>query len=258
MRYLRCIQTTVDGPAYPAIRKAFAFSEEKARRRGPAHRNAAGSQSPEPGGDVERIAGDVANAESLWGRAEDFWHIVGWAFNCSRVHKKRWARWKPWLGMMLDVLETDWDFCLRRSREEGAKFEATLQESLLWHYIVGSASSANRTVRRRIARAILAAASDESLKDYPEIWEKELEGPLRKAKKEKQLGQVNFEAGDLADYDNDEDMQDAPSEGSDEDGSSDDSDDGSLSDHHDAARRLGGMDAIDLRHRLIALVRDII
>lgn len=255
LNYLRCIHTTIDGPAYPAIRKAFSFSEENARRRAPAHRSAAASQSPEPGGDVERIAGDAANAESLWTRAEDFWHAVGWALNCSRLHKKRWARWKPWLGMMLDFLETDWEFCLKRSKEEGAESEATLQESLLWHYIIGTSSSANRGARRRIVKAILATASVESLKEYPEIWDKEAEGPPRKAKDEKQLGKVDFEKGDMADYDGDEEMQDAPGEDSDEEGNStEESDDGSIDDIHQAAVHLGGMDAIDLRQRLIALV----
>jgi len=259
LRYLQCIHTTIDGPAYPTIRKAFSFPEESTRRRAPAHRSAAASQSPELGGDVERIAGEAANAESLWAGAEDFWHLVGWTFNCSRLHRKRWARWKPWLGMMLDFLEADWDFCLKRSKNREFDSEEILQESLLWHYIVGNATSANRGARRRIVKAILATASPESLKEYPEIWEKETEGPPRKKKDEQQLGKVDFETGEMADYDSDEDMQDAPDElddGNDSDGSSSaDPDDSSIRNLHDATERLGGTDAVDLRQRLIALVR---
>jgi hypothetical protein len=259
LRYLRCIHATVDGPAYPAIRKAFSFPEENARRRAPAHRSAAASQSPEPGGDVERIAGEAAIAESLWTRGEDFWHVVGWAFNCSISHKNRWARWRPWLGMMLDFLEADWDFCCKRSKEEDVDTESALQESLLWHYVVGNASSANRGARRRIVKAILATASVESCKDYPEIWAKEAEGPPRKKTDEQQLGKVDFETGEMADYDSDEEMQDAPDQ-SGEDSDSDEnssagSDEGGIRNLHDAVQQLGGADAVDLRQRLIALVR---
>ncbi|KAF2830398.1 hypothetical protein CC86DRAFT_452836 [Ophiobolus disseminans] len=261
LRYLRCIHTTIDGPAYPIIRKALGFSEENSRRRAPAHRSAAASLSPEPGGDVERIAGEAANAESLWTRAEDFWHVVGWAFNCSRSRKKRWARWKPWLGMMLDFLEADWDFCVRRSNDDESRSEAILQESLLWHYIVGNSRSANRGARRRIVKAILATATPESLKEYPEIWDKETERPQRKKKDDRQLGKVDFETGDMADYDSDTEMRDATADqgdGDDSDNSTDTTDDdGTIHNLHDAIERLGGTGAVELRQRLIALLAQV-
>jgi hypothetical protein len=255
LRYLKCIHTTTDGPAYPTIRKAFSFSEEHSRRRGPAHRSAAASLSPEPGGDVERIAGDAANSDSLWTRAEDFWQLVGWAFNCSVLHKKRWDRWKLWLCIMLDFLEADWEFCVQSSKADGTHEEAVLQESLLWHYIVGDAGSVNRTMRRRIVKAILATASIESLKEYHEIWEQETEGPRRRKKDDKELEEVDFETGAMGDYDSDQEMQDAPEEPS-EGGHSEESPspDSSLHNLDNAVDQLGGMDAINLRQRLIALV----
>lgn len=157
--------------------------------------------------------------------------------------------------MMIYFLEADWQFCLKRSKEEGVESEAALRDSLLWHYITGNTNSANRGARRRIVKAILATASFESLKDYPEIWDKETDGPPRKAKDDKQLGKVDFETGDMADYDGDEDMQDAPSGDSDEEPPSSDSDDDeSIKNVHGATRQLGGMNAVDLRQRLIALV----
>jgi hypothetical protein len=255
LRYLRSLHTTIDGPAYPIIRKAFSFTEERSRRRAPTYRSAAASVSPEPGGDIERIAGDASNSESIWTLAEDFWQLVGWAFNCSVSHKKRWDRWKPWLRIMLDFLETDWEFCVKSSSTDESTEAAVLQESLLWQYIIGDSASVNRGMRRRIVKAILATASAESLKDYPEIWDQETEEPKHKRKKNEELEQVDFETGKMGDYGSDEEMYDAPDDASDDnypEGSS--SLDGSLRNLHDAVEQLGGADSIDLRQRFIALV----
>jgi hypothetical protein len=258
LRYLRCVYTTIDGPAYSIIRQAFCFPEEHSRRRAPAHRAAAASVSPGPGDDIELIVGEAANAESLWTRAEDFWQVIGWAFNCSVSHKRRWDRWRLWLGIMLDFLKTDWEFCVKRSKEEDADANNILRESLLWHYIVGHSGSVNRAERRRMVKAILATASLESLKDYPEIWENEAQGPTRKKKDDEQFGEVNFETGDMAGYDSDEDMQNAPDETNNDKHSDDalgaDYHDGILGEAHDTVEGLGGMQAIQLRHRFIALV----
>jgi hypothetical protein len=256
LRYLRCLHTTIDGPAYPAIRKAFSFTEEHSRRRAPAYRSAAASQSPEPGGDIERIAGEAASAESVWTRAEDFWQLVGWAFNCSVLHKKRWACWKSWLGMKLDFLEADWDFCVKSSHADGTTEATVFQESLLWHYIVGDATSVNRNMRRRIVKAILATGSVESLKDFPEIWAKETEEQKRRKKPEEELELVDFETGKMGDYESDEDMHDALDEQSEDSTHGESSSSGSslLRNLHDAVDHLGGSDAVELRQRLIALV----
>jgi hypothetical protein len=256
LRYLQCLHTTIDGPAYPTIRKAFSFTEEHSRRRAPAYRSAAASLSPEPGGDVERIAGEAANAESMWTRAEDFWQLVGWAFNCSLLHKKRWDRWRPWLGTMLDFLEADWEFCVKSSHAEDASAEAIFHESLLWHYVVGDAASVNRNMRRRIVKAILATASVESLKDFPEIWAKEAQEQKCRKKQEEELEQVDFETGEMGDYESDEEMHDALDEQIEDGTRGDCPSPGSrlLRNMHDAVDHLGGVDAINLRQRLIALV----
>lgn len=134
--------------------------------------------------------------------------------------------------------------------------ESALKESLLWRYIIGDATSVHRGLRRRMVKAILAAGSDEALKDYPEIWEKETEGPKRQRQEGQQAREVDFETGDMADYGSDDDMLDAPEETEDdmrveEELDSDDND--SIFQH--AIRKLGGMQAIGLRQRLIALVR---
>lgn len=206
---------------------------------------------------MERIVGDAANAESLWTRAEDFWQLVGWTFNCSLKHRKRWHRWRLWLQMMLDFLEADWEFCLKRSKDAKDNKEAILQESLLWHYVLGSASSVSRGARRRIVKAVLATASLESLKDFPEVWEDETAGPPRKKDEgDKQVGKVDFETGDMGEYDSDTAMQNVPDGVNEESSSTSAEDDGSVRSVHSAVQALGGGDAVDLRQRIIALVSD--
>lgn len=255
LRYLQCIHATLDGPAYLAIRKAFSFPEEQTRRRLHSHRSAAASVSPERGGDIERISGEAANEKCLWTRAEDFWHIIGWAFNCSVAHKKRWDRWKPWLAIMLSFLEADWEFCVKKSKHDESQQELLLQESLLYHYIIGNSDTANRGARRRIVKAILAVATPESFKDYPEVWEKETAAPRRKKADDQPLREVDFESNQMGDYDSDEDMQDVTNDTSDEENST--SAAGVESDFQtmaDVVQSLGGMDAIELRQRLLAMV----
>ncbi|RMZ74469.1 major facilitator superfamily transporter [Pyrenophora seminiperda CCB06] len=254
LRYLQCICTTIDGPAYPTIREAFTFPEERNRRRAPGR--AAAVQSPVDSSDIERIVGEAANEKSLWYRADDFWHIVGWAFNCSIAHKKRWSRWKLWLSNILDFIEADWEVCVKQGKTDEGIDELVLQESLLWYYIVGEESApTNRTRRRRIVKAILGTATPDSLKEYPEIWAKETAEPKKKNDDEP-IGEVDFETGKTADYDVDEDMQDAP-DGVEEDAQESPLHDDQVWDLHDAVEHLGGHDAIQLRYRLMTLLTQV-
>lgn len=258
---------TIEDPTYPYVRQAFTFPAERTRRRPRGHRNTTRSLSPDEADDIDHLYCEAANDKSLWFRADDFWHIVGWAFNCSAAYKQRWERWKLWLTIMLDFLERDWDVCVRQSQHNEEEQEAVLQQSLIWQYIAGDGQSMTRTTRRRIARAILAIASPDSLKDYSEIWENEAEEPEEPPKKKQKLGNVDFETGEVADYDSDEEMRDAPASGrftraierkAEADLALDlpDIDNGSL-DLNGAIERLGGSDAIALRQRLLALVAQV-
>ncbi|KAF2626216.1 hypothetical protein BU25DRAFT_370745 [Macroventuria anomochaeta] len=265
LRYLQCLLNTVEAPAYPYIRQAFTFPAERTRRRPRGYRNATRSLSPEEDDDIDHLYCEAANDKSLWYRADDFWHIVGWSFNCSAAYKKRWERWKLWLAVMLDFLEADWDVCVKQSQHDDTGQEAALQQSLIWQYVVGEGQSMTRTTRRRIAKAIFAIASAESMKDYPQIWERETSEPKERANKKQKLGNVDFETGEVADYDSDEEMKDAPArvtraierkfEATPPLDLSD-INDGSLN-LHEAIERLGGSDAIALRQRLLALLAQV-
>ncbi|KAF2853040.1 hypothetical protein T440DRAFT_418981 [Plenodomus tracheiphilus IPT5] len=256
-RYLQCVHATIDAPAYPTIRQAFTFAEQRTRRRVPGYRSEANSLSPGgPGGDVERLAGPAANEKSLWRHAEDFWHIVGWAFNCSVTHRKRWDRWKLWLGIMLDFLEADWDICVKESKD-AADPVVTLRKSLIWHYIVGESESTNRSMRRKMVKAILATASPNSQKDYPEVWPQETYDIKRKQPQDGPVGEIDFETGNIGDYASDEDMEDKLEEpGVEEELATSKSSVRveKIRNVHDACERLGGQDTIELRQRLITLL----
>jgi hypothetical protein len=163
---------------------------------------------------------------------------------------------------MLNFLEADWDICVKQSQLDETGDEAILQQSLIWQYVVGEGQSMTRTARRRIVKAIFAIATADSLKDYPKIWENETKEPKERPNKKQKLGNVNFETGEVADYDSDEEMKEAPArvtraiERKFEVTPPPDLpafDDGSLS-LPDAIERLGGSDAIALRQRLLALV----
>jgi hypothetical protein len=162
---------------------------------------------------------------------------------------------------MLDFLEADWDVCVRQGQHNETSKEEVLQQSLVWHYIAGNDQSMTRTTRRRIAKAVFAVASTDSRKDYTEIWENETKEPKQRANKRQKLGNVDFEMGEVADYDSDEEITDAPrttraSERKLEVSPSPDLPDianGTLN-LSDAVERVGGSDAIALRQRFLGLV----
>lgn len=266
LRYLQCLLNTIEAPAYAYIRQAFIFPTERTRRRPRGHRSATRSVSPEEDDDIDHLFCEAANEKSLWYRADDFWHIVGWSLNCSVAYKERWLRWKLWLKVMLDLLEGDWEVCVKRSQREDAEEEVVLQQSLIWLYVASAGGSITRTMRRRIVKAIFAMASVESLRDYPEIWENETQEQSGRANKKQKLGNVDFETGEVADYDSDEEMVDPPQRvtraierkfEATPQPDLPDINNGTLG-MADAIERLGGSDAIVLRHRLLALVSEVI
>jgi len=246
LRYLRCVQQTLDSPAYQMVRTAFTFPDERTRRR-----LKDGTASPAIGAisDIEQLRGLAANAQSIWHRGDDFWHVVGWAFNCSVAHKKRWTRWRLWLDVTLDFLEGDWEASMKDAREDDANGESILQHSLIWQYI-SSQDPGSRTTRRRINRAILAMADAYSLTQFHQVWLKETATLKEQDGAQKSVGNVDFETGELGDYGSDD--EDAEMQDANEDDASPGPQPATAS--ADGVERLGGADAVHLRQRFIALV----
>ncbi|KAJ5929562.1 hypothetical protein N7454_006512 [Penicillium verhagenii] len=148
LRLLRLLSTLVS-PQDCGLNHAFKFSHQ-ALRSGRQHRTL------EEEGDLQSPGHGLSNVrlaleESLWSRAEDFWHAVGWAFNCSVLHPERWERWQIWLQYMCDIMEDDWAHWLKtyeeiqaRRKDEAQKPEEVSEEKATPKKARNAASDANQ------------------------------------------------------------------------------------------------------------------
>ncbi|KAI9849827.1 MAG: hypothetical protein M1837_000041 [Sclerophora amabilis] len=281
LRFLRSVNRLV-GPENANLAKAFQFncSDRSLRRSGGWRRNDDDEESPDEDGLVDEISTEIATTGSLFSRAEDFWHAVGWAFNCSLVYPKRWERWKLWLGLMLDVLEEDW-----RAREdaahaevargdEGEAVDAPMANSIISKYL--QLGSSRYGGARRVVRAIFADAGQSSLREFKEVFHNETierrEG--NNGMKKMQDIQINIDEDIYGDY-----LCSDESDG-DGDGSIVAGDPSRTQEHNspilkpkktsekkagarneidsvDGFDLLGGVEAFTLRQRLLALLSDV-
>ena len=183
------------GPIGADFKTAFAFRrfDYKISRYG--GRRTDGDGGEDAADSEDKIDTSFSAAESLWSRAEDFWQLVGWAFNCSclqdtNVFAKRWERWSLWLDLMLQVLEDDWR--IRVERKDWAS-------SLIWQYI--HVESGGQARNRRILRAIFADGGHRPLNEFREVFRNELKEPVKDADKvKKREVDVNIEADIYGDY----------------------------------------------------------
>ncbi|KAL8784438.1 MAG: hypothetical protein Q9213_003961 [Squamulea squamosa] len=170
LKYLRLLLDLV-GPVNGNLGEAFAFSTvETSSRRGARRRTTGDDLSPTKD-DLDRINSELANAGSVWARAQDFWHVVGWAFNCSLLHEKRWEIWQLWLHYMVDVLDTDWTLRAQMRMEDSDNEQDPRERSIIVQYLVGGDTSARQ--ERRILRAVFADGTSKSIAEFPEIWRNE-------------------------------------------------------------------------------------
>ena len=246
LQYLRLLLKHA-GPVNANLTDAFAFKSLglSSRRGGTGRRRATGDAIESPTGDHEGIDIELANAGSLWARSEDFWRIVGWCFNCSVLHKRRWERWNYWLAYMLTVLEADW-----QAREHGEGDESR-EKSLIMKYINSGVTTAGR--HRRILRAVFADGRSSSVTEFGEVWQNETKELKKDTGVKKADKKIDIEADNYGDYLEDEDNEDL---------------DDSPGDHSpppeqiapsrdsipNVADDLGSMDSVNLRLRLLSLL----
>ncbi len=140
--------------------------------------------------DDGKIENQYAQGESLYARTEDFWQVIGWAFNCSKLHPKRWERWLVWLDWMITALEDDW-----REREA-----ADSKASLIWSYISHASGGSGRN--RRILRSIFANGTTKAVNEFREVFRNELKEPRKEdaEKIKKREVDVDVEAEVYGDY----------------------------------------------------------
>ncbi|KAF2155090.1 hypothetical protein K461DRAFT_291977 [Myriangium duriaei CBS 260.36] len=208
-RQLTSTGRTTDLPLNEPLTFASQDPYQSSRRR---RRSLADGLDKEDSDDRLSIKVKAANEDSIFVRAEDFWAVVGWAFNCSVKHIKRWERWRVWLDVMLDLLEKD-----LRDRSEFRSFKTNInkpdadkliEDALLTRYLTLRASG--RAEKRRIMRAILADGSKKSMAEFGPLWKNETMPPKEVDPNKlpgKKLDIENEQFGDYMDLDDDEDPE---------------------------------------------------
>ncbi len=254
LRYLRLVVQLV-GPVNGDLQDAFAFwGVGTSSRRGGSGRRRTGEDVSPTNDTLNSINSELATTGALWSRVEDFWQVVGWAFNCSILHKNRWERWSLWLEYMIEVLEKDWDI---RGEEIGNSDmdkdddQNPREQSMIVMYLSSEGATTNR--EKKILRAVFADASPRTLAEFPEVWRNETKELKKDGAVKKREARIDIEEDNYGDYveeDEDSDLEDnlnsppTPSFLTLVNSTS----------TTNVANPLGGMDAIILRLRLLSLL----
>lgn len=274
LKYLREVVAVV-GVENAGIREALQFgaptdarnnrsSRAKTRRSGQAY-------ASDEEGDTGKLKSKYVEEQSIADNAQDFWAVVGWAFNCSVTHKARWARWSVWMELMLDIMDED-----LKAHSSAGRRGPELGNTLIARHV--SIVGAGRNNKRRVMRAVLADGTAKSVAEFGEIWKHETKPPKKKEEangaKRQKLDLDNDEFGDYLDNESDEDTAETRSRRSrsataprsrrsrtpaipDTAMEDDDNDSGfSEATDGDAIADFGGMDSIRLRQRILALLTD--
>lgn len=210
-----------------------------------------------------------ANESSVFARAEDFWAVVGWAFNCSVRYAKRWERWQVWLELMLDLMTKDLrDRNYTQEASSDKSSAVAMDDALIARYLTFRSNA--RAEKRRMMRAMLADGSKKSVAEFGPIWRNETRPPRKESDTEalptKKLDIENDQYGDydMKDEDDDSELErQAPlhghirvlmqaNDGDDEESSENDD----QYDSSQAESEFGGSAATILRQRLLGLVAE--
>jgi hypothetical protein len=194
-----------------------------------------------------KLKGVVANQGRIRRCATDFWHIVGWTFNCSVVHRKRWKYWKIWLDYMLDVLDADWDE--REAQDETDPTQMDIfklrRNCMLVKYL--SDVKGRSSVLKRVVGSIFVDGGSEDLRTYPEVFTNEtLELKPQNGQKRKREDDFEYKYGD---YNDEEEILEFDSGIP---ASSQETDDGNGTAAPDPW--MGGPESIAMRQRVLVLV----
>ncbi|KAK7949587.1 hypothetical protein PG988_016226 [Apiospora saccharicola] len=208
LAYLRCLLKTV-GPINARFKEAFRFGA------GPSRYSHGGSPSSDCENELlEDTWGDAPMEgkyfkDSVWRRGQDFFGVVGWAFNCSQLYPNRWYYWRQWLDFMFDVIEAD---LLERHRLDveadraGARPDEDkfllLRDSILAGFI--GQQKGRLGGLKWIMKALFADGSKGSSSVFQEMWHNEHRGISKKAINKRKRAQVNLEKGEYGAWLDDE------------------------------------------------------
>ncbi|KAJ5086793.1 hypothetical protein NUU61_008100, partial [Penicillium alfredii] len=227
LRLLRLTNTLI-GPKGAKLGLAFSFTHFETSRHGGRRRAESPVSSELRNDETKPLNLDLSQSASLWSRAEDFWHVVGWAFNCSVLYPERWERWQIWLHFMCGVLKDDWDercreYSIKKAQNpepspepdptdhasekgQGKGAQAIkkdglgiFRQSLIFRYLSTGGFGRNR----RILRSIFADGGSAAVGEFREVFSKELRLPKgdRDAQNvKKREVEVNIDRDEYGDY----------------------------------------------------------
>ncbi|KAI1500435.1 hypothetical protein F5X99DRAFT_410133 [Biscogniauxia marginata] len=205
--YLRSI-LTLFGPINAGFKESTRFTSGPAFSRAstPESDNTAENQNDDHRDADERgqvrLSGKHSD-DSIWRRGQDFFTVVGWAFNCSVLYPSRWRYWKQWLDFMLDLLEKDLEERCRLDNESGQDGMPRLRESILAGYL-SQRSGRSAGMAKWIMKAIFADGSKSASSLFQEVWYKEHRGMSHNAMNKRKREKVNIEKGEFGGWlDND-------------------------------------------------------
>ncbi|KAF2224054.1 hypothetical protein BDZ85DRAFT_260318 [Elsinoe ampelina] len=268
LRYLRHL--TIIPPLQSGYADAFVFaSSDPERQSRLRRRRSIGDVAANSLGEFDgRLTTRISTDDSVFARAEDFWSVVGWAFNCSIKHPRRWERWQIWLGVMLNLLQQDLDDRLAETNRQKSDSRSNdkldlLHDALLSKYV--KLRSNGRGEKKRIMRAILADGSKRSMNEFKEVWHNETLPPKREEgdSNDKILDIENDQWGDYMDLDleEEEEVPELATRRSSRRGGAltqcgddEDYDDVDETDLAHTVQDWGGITSINLRRRILGLL----
>ncbi|KAI0883517.1 uncharacterized protein GGS22DRAFT_31894 [Annulohypoxylon maeteangense] len=202
--YLRSILSRF-GPINSGFKEAFRFINTSR------HGTPDSYYSDDPGyGDDEGGDGSYAqlkreyHQDGIWRRGQDFFRVVGWAFNCSVLYPNRWRHWKHWLEFMLDILEEDLIQRKNLDEESDQTDCPMLRDSILATYIAQRSGRGAGGGLKWITEAIFADGSVAASARFQEIWQKEHKENPKSIVKKRKREMVNIDKGNFGGYMDDE------------------------------------------------------